>query len=102
MPRYQLTERTLIGNDITEAGEVEFDGLPSSIFIPLCKEGEAKRAEYEEIEAKRRHDNAIINGKEALSRIDPDLAVAIQHIVREALAERDNKVKPKIKPTDLA
>lgn len=104
MPRYRLTERTLIGNDLVEPGEIEFEGLPTRIFVPLDKAGEEKRAEYEALEAKRQADNAISGGKEALNQIDPTLAIAIRQIVLEAMAERDGKAAKQIKPkpADLA
>jgi hypothetical protein len=103
MPRYRLTERTLIGNDLVEPGEVEFDGLPTRIFVPLDEEGEAKRAEYEAVEAKRQADNLVISGREAMAQIDPTLAAAVRQIVIDTMAEINKpKTAAKAKAADLA
>jgi hypothetical protein len=48
MPKYLVLEKSLIGNEIFEAGAVvEYDGFPSENLEPTCDEGRAKRAEYE-------------------------------------------------------
>ena len=47
MPKYRVVEKSLIGNEIKEEGEiVEYDGLPGWNLEPLCDEGRAKAAEY--------------------------------------------------------
>ena len=89
MTRYRLTERTLIGNDLVEPGEIDFDGLPTSIFIPLDAEGEARRAEYEAGEVERQAQNMIAAGEVALAQLDPALVAAIRQIVVETLTERE-------------
>lgn len=49
MPKYKVLEKSLIGNEIYEAGQIaEYDGLPSENLEPLDDEGRAKKAEYEE------------------------------------------------------
>lgn len=101
MPRYRLTERTLIDNSLVEPGEIEFDGLPCAIFIPLDKEGEAKRAEFDALEVQRQADNLVTSGREAMAQIDPVLAAAIRQIVIDTMAE-GSKPKPKAKAADLA
>jgi len=103
MPRYRLTERTLIENSLVEPGEIEFDGLPCAIFIPLDKEGEARRAEFDALEAKRQADNLVTSGREAMAQIDPVLSAAVRQIVIDTMAEI-TKGKPavKAKAADLA
>lgn len=47
MPKYRVLEKSLIGNEIHEAGAiVDYDGLPAENLEPMCKEGEAKYKEY--------------------------------------------------------
>ena len=87
MARYQLTERTLIGNDLVEAGEIEFDGLPSRIFIPLDADGEARRAEFEAIEQARQAENVLASGRQALTQLDAGLVAAIREVVIDTLTE---------------
>lgn len=46
---YLVKEKSLIGNQIFEAGEKAFyDGLPAENLEPLCAEGEKRAAEYQE------------------------------------------------------
>lgn len=48
MPKYKVLEKSLIGNQIYEAGEIaEYDGLPSENLEALDDEGRAKKEEYE-------------------------------------------------------
>lgn len=47
--QYRVKEKSLIGNQIHEAGAtVEYDGLPADNLEPLCEEGHARAAEYEQ------------------------------------------------------
>jgi len=47
MPKYRVVEKSLIGNEIKEEGEiVEYDGLPGWNLEPMCDEGRAKAEEY--------------------------------------------------------
>jgi len=47
MPKYKVLEKSLIGNEIHEAGAiVEYAGLPSENLEPQCDEGRAKYQEY--------------------------------------------------------
>lgn len=47
MPKYRVKEKSLIGNEIHEAGAVvEYDGLPAENLEPMDAEGEAKYQEY--------------------------------------------------------
>lgn len=47
MPKYLVKEKSLIGNEIFEAGQtVEYDGLPAENLEPIDDEGRAKYAEY--------------------------------------------------------
>lgn len=48
MPRYKVLEKSLVNNQIYEAGdEVEYDGEVSGNLEPLDEAGRAKRAQYE-------------------------------------------------------
>lgn len=48
MPRYKVLEKSLVNNQIYEAGdEVEYDGEVSGNLEPLDDAGRAKRAQYE-------------------------------------------------------
>ena len=52
--KYRVKEKSLIGNDIHEAGaEVFYNGLPSDNLEPLCDEGRKRAAEYIESNAAR-------------------------------------------------
>lgn len=54
MPRYKVLEKSLLNNQIFEAGdEVEYDGEVSGNLEPLDAAGRAKRAEYEESNSRR-------------------------------------------------
>lgn len=47
MPKYKVLEKSLIGNEIHEAGAiVEYAGLPAENLEPQCDEGKAKYQEY--------------------------------------------------------
>ena len=52
--KYRVKEKSLIGNQIHEAGEVvEYDGLPADNLEPTCDEGRARAAEYVESNKER-------------------------------------------------
>lgn len=54
MTQYRVLERSLIGNEIKEAGEMcEYDGLPGANLEPIDDEGRAKAQEYAESNAAR-------------------------------------------------
>lgn len=54
MPRYKVLEKSLVGNEVFEAGvEVEYDGYPSANLEPLCDQGRKKAVELEELNKKR-------------------------------------------------
>jgi hypothetical protein len=54
MTQYRVLEKSLIGNEIKEEGEMcEYDGLPGSNLEPVDDEGRAKAAEYIESNKKR-------------------------------------------------
>ena len=54
MPKYKVLEKSLIGNEIHEAGAiVDYDGLPAENLEPQCDEGKAKYQEYLESNAAR-------------------------------------------------
>lgn len=47
--QYTVLEKSLIGNEIFEAGTVcRYDGLPSENLLPMCDVGKARAAEYVE------------------------------------------------------
>lgn len=92
--KYKLLERTLIGNDLVEPGEVEFEGLPSAIFIPLCAEGKARRAKFDANEAERQRQNVLDAGRATLAQLDPSLVTAIRLVVREELRGNAKNATP--------
>lgn len=52
--KYLVKEKSLIGNQLYEAGAtVDYDGLPADNLEPLCDEGRARAAEYEQSNADR-------------------------------------------------
>lgn len=52
--KYRVKEKSLIGNDVHEAGAtVSYAGLPSENLEPLCDEGRKRAAEYVESNAAR-------------------------------------------------
>lgn len=52
--KYRVKEKSLIGNDVHEAGAtVSYAGLPSENLEPLCDEGRRRAAEYVESNAAR-------------------------------------------------
>jgi len=54
MPKYKVLEKSLIGNEIHEAGAiVDYDGLPAENLEPQCDEGKAKYQEYLDTNAER-------------------------------------------------
>lgn len=47
IPKYTVMEKSLIGNEIHEAGAVvAYDGLPADNLKPTCALGEKRRQEY--------------------------------------------------------
>jgi hypothetical protein len=51
---YRLKEKSLIGNDLHEAGAtISYAGLPAENLEPLCDEGRKRAAEYKESNAAR-------------------------------------------------
>lgn len=88
MPKYEVLEKSLIGNELFEAGAiVEYDGYPSGNLKPLDAEGEAKAAELVEINKQRVRDMAEANAVPAA--IDAEaLGKAIAAAVATALAEQ--------------
>lgn len=54
IPKYTVMEKSLIGNEIFEAGAVvEYDGLPADNLKPTCDEGRKRRQEYIDSNAER-------------------------------------------------
>src|SRR5437868_13768488 len=52
--KYRLKEKSLIGNDLHEAGTtISYAGLPAENLEPLCDEGRARAAEYAASNAER-------------------------------------------------
>jgi hypothetical protein len=52
--QYRVKEKSLIGNDVHEAGAtVSYAGLPSENLEPLCDEGRKRAVEYKESNAAR-------------------------------------------------
>lgn len=54
IPKYVVQEKSLIGNEIHEAGAiVAYDGLPAENLEPTCDLGRARHQEYLDSNAKR-------------------------------------------------
>lgn len=54
IPKYTVMEKSLIGNEIHEAGAVvAYDGLPAENLEPTCALGRQRRQEYLDSNAKR-------------------------------------------------
>ena len=78
MPKYEVLEKSLIGNELFEAGAiVEYDGLPAENLKPLDAEGEAKAEEYRQSNAER---------IAAMQAANPDSAVGNPNDFAKALA----------------
>lgn len=93
---YEVLEKSLIGNELFEAGSRAFyDGLPAENLKPLCAEGEKRAAEYIESNkarvAKMIADNATSPGEHG---IKPDasflqqLATALAPLMQAAPVKR--------------
>jgi len=87
MPKYIVLEKSLVGNEIHEAGaEVEYDGLPAENLQPTCDEGRAKYQEYLESNAAR---VAALKNQYSESTVgDPDkFGAAVAKAIADANAE---------------
>lgn len=74
MPKYRVVEKSLIGNEIHEEGDiVEYDGLPGWNLEPQDDAGRAKAAEYE---ASNKERVAKMNAENAGGIADPAAFVA--------------------------
>lgn len=52
--KYTVLEKSLIGNEIHEAGAVvDYDGLPSENLQPMCAEGHLRYQEYRDTRTRR-------------------------------------------------
>lgn len=79
--KYEVLEKSLIGNDLHEAGAiVSYDGLPSENLKPLCDEGRARAKEY--LESNARRVNAMV-----ASNKDSDIGVGDPTQFMAAFAE---------------
>lgn len=87
MPRYQLLETTLIGNTLVEPGEIEFDGIPTAIFVPLDDEGKDAQTAYFASVVARDKANELERAKQAISQIDPQLMATIREVIKLELAD---------------
>jgi hypothetical protein len=85
--KYTVLERSLIGNEIVEAGAVvEYDGLPAENLAPMCDVGRARYQEYLETNKARVAKMMADNADSGLG--DPAaFAAAVAKAVAEANAE---------------
>lgn len=77
MPRYKVLEKSLLNNQIYEAGEeVEYGGEVSGNLEPLDDAGRAKRAEYE-ASNKKRIDTMLQDAKDSpnAGAVDPSTII---------------------------
>jgi hypothetical protein len=79
--KYLVKEKSLIGNEIFEAGaEAMYDGLPAENLEPLCDVGRERYQEYLESNAAR--------VKRMYEEYPPTVAEEVNELVRKALAEQ--------------
>lgn len=89
--KYRAKEKSLIGNDIVEAGqEVMYAGLPSDNLEPLCAEGRARAAEFE-ASNKKRVDNLVEKNKESAVGDPEQFLASFTKMLAEQKAEADAK-----------
>ena len=89
MPKYVVQEKSLIGNEIHEAGAiVEYDGYPAANLKPTCAEGERRAQEYIESNAARVRKMMAENTESALG--DP---AAFAAAIGQAMAAAARKGK---------
>ncbi|MEC5161719.1 MULTISPECIES: hypothetical protein [unclassified Janthinobacterium] len=70
MPKYLVKEKSLIGNELFEAGAlVDYDGLPAENLEPTCDAGRAKYQEYLESNAARVRAMASANSGEDVDKM---------------------------------
>lgn len=85
--RYRVKEKSLIGNTLYEAGqEAEYDGLPADNLEPLCDEGRARAAEYEQSN-KARVAQMIANNQESAVGDPNKFAEQFAKVLAEQQAE---------------
>lgn len=85
--KYRVKEKSLIGNQLYEAGqEAEYDGLPADNLEPLCDEGRARAAEYEQSN-KARVKNLIAANQESAVGDPAAFAAAFAKQLAEERAE---------------
>jgi hypothetical protein len=91
--QYRVKEKSLIGNRIYEAGETaEYDGLPADNLEPLCDEGRARAAEYEESN-KQRVATMIAANKESAVGDPTAFAAAFAKQLAEERAEHQAQME---------
>lgn len=98
MPKYTVLERSLIGNEIFEAGAiVDYEGLPAENLAPLCDEGKAKYQEYLASNAARvekmQTENASVD-EDALSRAIAKAQTGQAALIADAVAQALARVFP--------
>lgn len=86
--KYRVKEKSLIGNTLYEAGQVaEYDGLPADNLEPLCDEGRARAAEYEQSNKQRVATMIAANQESAVG----DPAKFAEQFAKALAAEREER-----------
>lgn len=98
MPKYTVLEKSLIGNEIFEAGAVvEYAGLPAENLAPTCEEGHARYQEYlasnKARVAKMQAENASVD-EDALGRAIVKAQTGQAALIADAVASAIAKVFP--------
>lgn len=90
IPKYVVQEKSLIGNEIHEAGAiVEYDGLPAGNLKPTCEEGERRAQEYLDSNAARVRKMMADNTESAIG----DPAAFVAAIAQAMVSAKTGKAK---------
>jgi hypothetical protein len=85
--KYRVKEKSLIGNDLHEAGAVvSYAGLPSENLEPMCDEGRKRAAEYAESN-RARISKMISDNKESAVGDPAKFAADFARVLAEERAE---------------
>lgn len=123
MPKYVIKEKSLIGNELHEAGAiVEYDGLPSENLEPTDDEGRARYQEYLASNAERiatlknQFTESAVGDPDkfaqavakANAEANADMMASIPNMIASAVAQAlatafpNGTAKPAAKPVDAA
>ena len=91
---YLVKEKSLIGNEIKEAGEkVLYDGLPAENLEPLCDEGRARYQEYLASNKARvaamveQHNTSAVGDPDAFAKAMAKYQAEQAEVMKQAISE---------------